>query len=181
MDTGTPRVQPNGSDHRDLFLWKRQCSNCNQKLPPRIYPNVELNHWPIDQRRRHTFSQIGNLAKSLILYRIQGNGDLRDNNVTQWHWHNKVEAWDRSNLFWDGGKALRDGGREREKGHKARELDYKVRVLGYMAREWGNMENNGKVMGLDGTELDLANDDEVQELEIQQRILRPRRAKKLNF
>ena len=73
---------------------------------------------------------------------------------------------------------MRDGGREREKGHKARELDYKVRVLGYMAREWGNMENNGKVMGLDGTELDLANDDEVQELEIQQRILRPRRAKK---
>jgi len=89
-----------------------------------------------------------------------------------------VEAWDRSNLFWDGGKALRDGGREREKGHKARELDYKVRVLGYMAREWGNMENNGKVMGLDGTGRDLVNDDEVQELEIQQRILRPRRAKK---
>ena len=63
------------------------------------------------------------------------------------------------------------------KGHKARELANKVRVWGYMAREWGNMGRNDKVMGLDGTGLDLAND-EVRELEIQQRILRPRRAKK---
>ena len=63
------------------------------------------------------------------------------------------------------------------KGHKEREWGYKVRVWGYMAREWGNMGRNDKVMGLDGTGLDLAND-EVRELEIQQRILRPRRAKK---
>ena len=63
------------------------------------------------------------------------------------------------------------------KGHKARESANKVRVWGYMAREWGNMGRNDKVMGLDGTGLDLAND-EVRELEIQQRILRPRRAKK---
>ena len=63
------------------------------------------------------------------------------------------------------------------KGHKGRELVYKVRVWGYMAREWGNMGRNDKAMGLDGTGLDLAND-EVRELEIQQRILRPRRAKK---
>ena len=39
------------------------------------------------------------------------------------------------------------------------------------------MGRNDKVMGLDGTGQDLAND-EVRELEIQQRILRPRRAKK---
>ena len=64
------------------------------------------------------------------------------------------------------------------KGHKARELANKVRVWGYMAREWENMGQNDKVMGLDGTGRDLVNDDEVQELEIQQRILRPRRAKK---
>ena len=64
------------------------------------------------------------------------------------------------------------------KGHKARESANKVRVWGYMAREWENMGQNDKVMGLDGTGRDLVNDDEVQELEIQQRILRPRRAKK---
>ena len=64
------------------------------------------------------------------------------------------------------------------KGHKEREWGYKVRVWGYMAREWENMGQNDKVMGLDGTGRDLVNDDEVQELEIQQRILRPRRAKK---
>ena len=60
---------------------------------------------------------------------------------------------------------------------RERELANKVRVWGYMAREWGNMGRNDKAMGLDGTGLDLAND-EVRELEIQQRILRPRRAKK---
>ena len=92
MDIGTPRVQPNESDHRDLFLLKHQYSNCNQKLLQRIYPNVELNHWPIDQRHRHTFSQIGNLVKWLIWYRIPDNEGLRDNSVIQWHWHNKVEA-----------------------------------------------------------------------------------------
>ena len=91
--------------------------------------------------------------------------------------HEKL-PWDRSNLFSDGGKALRDGGRGRVKGHKEREWGYKVRVWGYMAREWENMEQNDKVMGLDGTGRDLVNDDEVQELEIQQRILRLQRAKK---